>query len=131
LFFFEYNLTFFQKKKKSKSNLSFTLFLDRFERFFIHSNVSYITCAEDMRNVSYITCAEDMRGPIETVIRSGAVHRLIQFLLDESFPKLQVRRKISPIKLMFLLMISVIFDSDIYTMIQVHNIKQFVYLLSH
>ena len=119
MFFFEYNLTFFQKKKKSKSNLSFTLFLDRFERFFIHSNVSYITCAEDMR------------GPIETVIRSGAVHRLIQFLLDESFPKLQVRRKISPIKLMFLLMISVIFDSDIYTMIQVHTIKQFVYLLSH
>ncbi|KAL9308097.1 putative armadillo-like helical protein [Arabidopsis thaliana] len=42
-----------------------------------------------MRNVSYITCAEDMRGPIETVIRSGVVHRLIQFLLDESFPKLQ------------------------------------------
>ena len=47
------------------------------------------------------------------LIQSGVVDRFIGLIRDEEFPRLQVRRKKKPIKLIFT-MISIIFDTDIF-----------------
>ena len=47
------------------------------------------------------------------LIQSGVVDRYIGLIRDEELPRLQVRRKKEPIKLIFT-MISIIFDTDIF-----------------